>query len=128
MLFEVWAPGARRVTLWLDGLTLPMAAEAERDGWWRVEAPAGDGARYGFTVDDGPVRPDPRARRLPDGPGQPGAVVDHGAHRWRHPWAGRGLPGAVLYELHTGTFTREGTLDAAAGRLPALAELGISHV
>lgn len=128
MLFEVWAPDAERAALWLEGETLPMTADENRDGWWRAEHPAADGARYGFALDDGPVRPDPRARRLPDGPGRPGAVVDHDAYRWRHDWPGRGLPGAVLYELHIGTFTPEGTLDAAAGRLPALARLGVSHV
>lgn len=128
MLFEVWAPRAERTALWLDGRLLPMAADPRRDGWWHIEAPAADGARYGFSLDDGPVRPDPRARRLPDGPGAPGAVVDHGARRWEHDWPGRDLTHAVLYELHVGTFTAEGTLDAAAGRLPELAALGVSHV
>ncbi|WP_130798166.1 malto-oligosyltrehalose trehalohydrolase [Streptomyces otsuchiensis] len=128
MLFEVWAPHARRVALWLDGTTREMAADPARRGWWRTTAEADDGARYGFRLDDGPVRPDPRARRLPDGPGEPSAVVDHSGYRWRHPWAGRGLPGAVLYELHIGTFTPEGTLDAAVQRLPLLADLGVSHV
>lgn len=72
--------------------------------------------------------PDPRSRRQPDGPDGESAVVDHSAYAWRNDWAGRGLPGAVLYELHIGTYTDEGTFDAAAARLGHLAELGITHV
>ncbi|GAA2353872.1 malto-oligosyltrehalose trehalohydrolase [Streptomyces carpaticus] len=128
MRFEVWAPRARRVWLWLDGTRLPLREDP--GGWWRTEAAAGPGTRYGYVLDeeDAPVLPDPRARRLPDGPEGPAAVTDPAAYRWRHPWEGRGLAGAVLYELHTGTFTREGTFDAAAARLGRLAELGITHV
>ncbi|MFG2139768.1 malto-oligosyltrehalose trehalohydrolase [Streptomyces sp. NPDC048650] len=133
MLFEVWAPSAGRVTLqWAGERTgeppLPLERAADRDGWWRAEAAARDGDRYAFRLDDGPPLPDPRAARLPDGPGGPGAVVDHGRFAWRRPWAGRPLPGAVLYELHIGTYTAEGTFDAAAGRLHHLARLGITHV
>ncbi|MFI9309662.1 malto-oligosyltrehalose trehalohydrolase [Streptomyces triculaminicus] len=128
MLFEVWAPQAARVALWTDGRTDPMERHPSRSGWWCREAPAADGTRYGFALDGGPVLPDPRARRLPDGPEGPGAVVDFTRFTWRHPWPGRPLPGAVLYELHTGTFTPEGTFDAAAARLPHLAGLGVTHV
>ncbi|SFC37586.1 maltooligosyltrehalose trehalohydrolase [Streptomyces aidingensis] len=129
MRFELWAPNARKVDLLLGAERRPMAAAPERPGgWWTAEAPAGPGDRYAFAVDGGPPVPDPRARRLPDGPGRPGAVTDPAAYPWRHPWPGRGLPGAVLYELHIGTFTPEGTFEAAARKLPLLAELGISHV
>ncbi|MCA6090605.1 malto-oligosyltrehalose trehalohydrolase [Streptomyces sp. SCA3-4] len=128
MLFEVWAPEAARVALWADGRTHAMERDPVRAGWWRREAPAADGTRYGFSLDGGPVLPDPRARRLPDGPDGTGAVVDFSRLAPRHDWPGRPLPGAVLYELHVGTFTPEGTFDAAAGRLPHLAALGITHV
>ncbi|GEC03812.1 malto-oligosyltrehalose trehalohydrolase [Streptomyces spinoverrucosus] len=128
MQFEVWAPQAGRVTLHCDGATRAMEHDPDRAGWWIVEADARDGTRYGFTVDDGPVRPDPRSRRQPDGPDGLSAVLDHGLHTWRAEWSGRPLPGVVLYELHVGTYTREGTLDAAAERLGHLAELGITHV
>ncbi|MFI9154041.1 malto-oligosyltrehalose trehalohydrolase [Streptomyces sp. NPDC053367] len=128
MQFEVWAPQAGRVTLQCDGATHAMERDPRREGWWTAEAEADDGSRYGFAVDDGPVRPDPRSRRQPDGPHGLSAVVDQGRYTWRTPWEGRPLPGAVLYELHVGTYTREGTLDAAAGRLEHLAELGVSHV
>ncbi|MFJ5261916.1 malto-oligosyltrehalose trehalohydrolase [Streptomyces sp. NPDC088387] len=128
MQFEVWAPQAERVTLECDGTARALERDPERAGWWSGEAGAADGSRYGFSVDDGPVRPDPRSRRQPDGPDGLSAVVDQGLHEWRAPWSGRPLQGAVLYELHVGTYTPEGTLDAAAERLGHLAELGVTHV
>ena len=129
MQFEVWAPQAReQVVLHSEHATRPMDRDPDRPGWWTAEAPAGDGTRYGFALDGGPVLPDPRSRRQPDGPDGTSAVVDRTAYEWRVPWPGRDLLGAVLYELHIGTFTHEGTLDAAAARLAPLAELGITHV
>lgn len=128
MLFEVWAPRAGRVQLHAGGRAHAMERDPARDGWWRREAPGEEGTRYGFALDGGPVRPDPRSRRQPDGPDGPSAVADPGRFPWRQEWAGRPLPGAVLYELHVGTFTREGTFDAAAARLPHLAALGVTHV
>ncbi|MFI7091484.1 malto-oligosyltrehalose trehalohydrolase [Streptomyces lydicus] len=133
MLFEVWAPRAGRVALQWAGdragrPPVPMERDGDRDGWWRAEAPATDGDRYVFRLDGGPPLPDPRAARLPEGPDGPAAVVDHDRFGWRHPWSGRPLPGAVLYELHVGTYTPEGTFDAAAARLRHLADLGVTHV
>jgi maltooligosyltrehalose trehalohydrolase len=129
MLFEVWAPAAaERVTLRLEARELPMERDRARPGWWTLRAEAGPGVRYGFALDGGPVLPDPRSRRQPDGPEGLSAVVDPGAFEWRHPWQGRPLEGAVLYELHVGTFTSRGTFDAAIGHLPHLAQLGITHL
>ena len=128
MRFEVWAPRADRMTLHCDGVTRALDRDAGRTGWWTGEAEAAEGTRYGFAVDDGPVLPDPRSRRQPDGPDGLSAVVDQGRYAWRADWPGRPLPGAVLYELHVGTYTPEGTLDAAADRLGHLAELGVTHV
>ncbi|MFE7326692.1 malto-oligosyltrehalose trehalohydrolase [Streptomyces sp. NPDC057565] len=128
MLFEVWAPEADSVGLRLAGELRAMVRDPARTGWWTTEAEAADGDRYGFVLDDGPVLPDPRSRRQPDGPDGESAVVDQETYAWRTEWAGRGLPGAVLYELHVGTYTEEGTFDAAAARLPHLAELGVTHV
>ncbi|MFF2025171.1 malto-oligosyltrehalose trehalohydrolase [Streptomyces sp. NPDC058171] len=138
MLFEVWAPEVGEVVLSVDatggaegtgdGGGRALVRDPERPGWWAGEADAVDGTRYGFRLDGGPVLPDPRSRRQPDGPEGLSAVVDHRAHPWRVPWSGRELTGAVLYELHIGTFTREGTFDAAATRLEHLARLGVTHV
>lgn len=128
MRFEVWAPGAGSVGLQLSGNRLAMGRDGSRAGWWTAEADAADGDRYGFSVDEGPLLPDPRSRRQPDGPDGPSAVVDQEAYAWRSDWRGRGLPGGVLYELHVGTYTGEGTFDAAARKLGHLAELGVTHV
>lgn len=129
VLFEVWAPNARdRVTLELNGSGHPLERDAERDGWWTGVVPAEDGDRYGFSLDGGHLLPDPRSRRLPDGPDGLSAVVDHSAYTWRNESPKLRLRSAVLYELHLGTFTPEGTLDAAAARLGELAGLGITHV
>ncbi|WP_447040683.1 malto-oligosyltrehalose trehalohydrolase [Streptomyces sp. DSM 118878] len=128
MRFEVWAPQAEQVVLECAGAGRAMERVRGRAGWWSAEAEAADGTRYGFSLDGGPTLPDPRSRRQPDGPDGLSAVVDHDRYAWRTPWAGRGVRAAVLYELHVGTFTREGTLDAAAERLGHLARLGVTHV
>ena len=129
--FELWAPAAQHsVELDLDGARHPMRPDPDRPGWWRTTAPARAGAsRYGYRLDDDPtLLPDPRAARLPDGPESPAQLVDHDAFRWTAPAPGAPLPGSVLYELHIGTFTPEGTFDAAAARLPHLVELGVDTV
>ncbi|MFJ4961654.1 Malto-oligosyltrehalose trehalohydrolase [Streptomyces sp. ADI96-02] len=128
MQFEVWAPEADSVALEAAEVRCPMERDPLREGWWIAEAEAGHGDHYGFRVDDGPLLPDPRSRRQPSGPDGPSAVVDQGAYAWHNAWTGRPLNRAVLYELHVGTYTREGTFDAAAGRLGHLAELGVTHV
>ncbi|MFD4792730.1 malto-oligosyltrehalose trehalohydrolase [Streptomyces anulatus] len=128
MQFEVWAPEADSVVLEAADVRCAMERDAGREGWWTAGAEASDGDRYGFRVDDGPLLPDPRSRRQPDGPDGPSAVVDQEAYAWREAWAGRRLNRAVLYELHVGTYTTEGTFDAAAARLGHLAELGVTHV
>jgi maltooligosyltrehalose trehalohydrolase len=126
--FRVWAPTASRVELWLDGADHPMAPEAVT-GWWSTCVPAAHGARYAFRVDGGDPLPDPRTRWQPDGVHAPSAVYDHSRFAWTDQrWPGRALAGAVVYELHVGTFTPEGTLDAARERLDHLTALGVSHV
>jgi maltooligosyltrehalose trehalohydrolase len=126
--FEVWVPGAESVEVIVDGRRRLMNS-GTRPGWWHLETAAGHGSRYAFAVDGGPPRPDPRSRWQPDGPDGESAVVDHARFRWTdRRWAGRALPGGVVYELHVGTFTPEGTFDAALGRLDHLVELGITHV
>ncbi|WP_349897869.1 malto-oligosyltrehalose trehalohydrolase [Parafrigoribacterium soli] len=123
--FEVWAPRARKVTLLAGGLPHPM--EATEDGWWRAQA-AGDD--YGFLLDDAekPV-PDPRSRRQPESVHGLSRMFDASAFRWTDgDWKGRQLAGGVIYELHLGTFTPEGTLDAAIGKLDHLVKLGVAFV
>ncbi|GAB7186493.1 malto-oligosyltrehalose trehalohydrolase [Kitasatospora sp. Ki12] len=125
--YEVWAPRAEsRVDVEVDGVAHALARCADRSGWWSGEAPAGD---YAFRLDGGPPLPDPRSPWQPAGPDGPSRPVDHAAFRWsRTGWRGRALPGAVLYELHIGTFTARGTFDAAAEHLDHLVELGVDFV
>jgi len=92
-------------------------------------AGAGAGSRYGFSVDGGPVRPDPRSPSQPDGIDGLSAIVDHRAFGWSDAtWRGVALPGSVLYELHVGTFSAEGTFDGAIAHLDHLVDLGVDAV
>ncbi len=123
---RVWAPSADRVELVLDDRRLPMLRDGEE---WTVQAGLAAGTSYAFSLDGGPGRPDPRGMRLPDGPHGTSAVFDPGAFAWTdHGWRGVPLAGAVIYELHVGTFTPDGTLDAAAERLGHLVDLGVGVV
>ena len=131
MRCEFWAPLAARVQVVVEGVPSTLPADPHRPGWvvGDVAGLCHEG-RYDIVVDGQVVRPDPLARRLPDGLGGAGQIWDSATYRWSDDdWAGRRLgSGAVLYELHVGTFTDEGTLDSAAARLSYLAGLGISHI
>jgi maltooligosyltrehalose trehalohydrolase len=98
-------------------------------GWWRGPE-LEPGTDYAFLLDDvADEIPDPRSRWQPDGVHRRSRVYDDGAHLWRDgQWAGRGLEGAVVYELHVGTFTPGATFDSATERLDHLVQLGITHV
>ncbi|HKR68590.1 MAG TPA: malto-oligosyltrehalose trehalohydrolase [Streptosporangiaceae bacterium] len=126
--FTVWAPRADRVDLVADGRRLPMR-RGER-GWWLADLPeARPGTDYGFSLDGGPVRPDPRSGWQPDGVSGLSRRVDHDAFAWTDAgWRGLALPGAVLYECHVGTFSAAGTFDGAIGHLDHLAWLGVDAI
>jgi maltooligosyltrehalose trehalohydrolase len=125
---RVWAPDHHRVDAVIDGQQWPMHGEA--DDYWQITAPAPAGARYGFILDgDATPLPDPASRSQPDGVEALSAIWDPAAYPWRdHGWTGISLPGPVLYELHVGTFTAEGTFRGAARQLGRLRELGITAV
>ncbi|MEW2329082.1 malto-oligosyltrehalose trehalohydrolase [Micromonospora chersina] len=128
--FTVWAPEAARVRLRLPGVA-DHDMRPGPEGWWRVEVPgAGPGTDYAFLLDDDErVLPDPRSPWQPQGVHGPSRRYDHAAFDWTDQgWTGRQLPGSVLYELHIGTFTPEGTFDAAIGRLDHLVDLGVDLV
>ncbi len=130
MKFSVWAPKAERVDLVIevDGQSSYAMAPTE-NGQWELEHDATPGTRYAYSLDGGEPLPDPRALRLPDGPMGMGEVVDLDALPWTDTaWRGVPLPGSVLYELHVGTFTAEGTFDAALARLDHLVDLGVDII
>ncbi len=126
--FRLWAPDAHRLDLCLGEKRLPMASAGE--GWWeRTEPGAGPGTRYGYSMGEGPVFPDPASRFNPDDVHGPSEVIDPGAYPWTDQgWRGRPWHEAVVYELHVGTFTRSGSFAAAAEKLGYLAELGVTAV
>ncbi len=125
---RVWAPQARRVEVHLDSRTLDMAPE--EGGWWAAPHDAAQpGADYSFLIDGGDPLPDPRSPWQPYGVHGPSRIVDHAAFRWTDSnFQARPLASAVVYELHTGTFSPEGTFEGAIAKLDHLARLGVTHV
>jgi len=125
---RVWAPKARLVELDSHGRLLSM--KKNEAGWWCVEAPfIQHGVDYAFRVDgEGPF-PDPRSPWQPEGVHGPSRWVDHHRFAWTDSgWQQPPLGSAVIYELHVGTFTPEGTFDSAIDRLDDLVDLGVTHV
>lgn len=132
--FDLWAPKPSRVRLALGPADATEVVEMTRgdDGWWTPAepVPAGGEVDYGYLVDDsGTVLPDPRSRRQPQGVHERSRTYDPATYTWGDAaWTGRQLPGSVVYELHVGTFTPEGTLDAAIGKLGHLRDIGVDLV
>lgn len=129
-MIEVWAPRAQRVRLRRPGGGADAELERADAGWWHVDLELADGEEYGFVLDESDaLRPDPRSRRQPRGVHEASAHFDHTAFPWTDAaWTGRQLAGGIVYELHLGTFTPEGTLDGAIARLDHLVALGVTHV
>ena len=129
--FRLWAPGAREVELHLLGKemrVLPMNPSGE--GWFEtIVADAPVGTRYRFRIDDKIEAPDPASRLQPDDVLGSSVVVDAEAYVWtNNDWRGRPWNEAVIYELHVGAFTPEGTFDGVRERLGHIASLGATAV
>ncbi len=128
--FRIWAPARARMTLAIEGreTTLPMTALG--DGWHAcIVDDAGAGTRYRFLLDDGMAVPDPASRYQPEDVHGPSEVIDPRAYAWRDVgWRGRPWEEAVLYEVHVGAFTAEGTFRAAIDKLDDLVDLGVSAI
>ncbi len=128
--FAIWAPRAHKMAVSVSGEALPMRGPDQR-GWWRLEAKeASRGAEYGFLIDDDEkIYPDPRSQWQPHGVHGLSRIDDHNALEWSDAgFQALPLASGVVYELHVGTFTGAGTLDAAIEKLDYLAELGVTHV
>ena len=134
--FRLWAPKAQHVDLVLEESAAKDSSrtfhelEAEEDGYFSGSANAATGARYRFRVNNGEnFYPDPASRFQPDGPHGSSCIVDSVQFRWTDShWPGITLKGQVIYEMHIGTFTNEGTWHAAAQQLGELARIGITVI
>ena len=128
--FTIWAPEAKTMSVKMNDSLLPMLGPDEQ-GWWRLQVDeAGPGTDYGFKVneEDG-IYPDPRSLWQPHGVHGVARLYDQSAFAWSDQvFQPQPISSALIYELHIGTFTPEGTLDAAIAKLDYLKGLGITHV
>jgi malto-oligosyltrehalose trehalohydrolase len=126
--FSLWAPAVREVQLSIDNAFFPM--ESAGDGWFeRVHDQAKPGSRYSYRIDGRHEVPDPASRFQPKDAEGPSEVIDPAAFDWQDEgWQGRPWPEAVIYELHVGTFTSQGTFSAVASKFDHLKSLGVTAV
>lgn len=125
---DVWAPKASNVDAIVERERLPMTPDATRSGWWVLGGELEPGTLYAFSLDGGQALPDPRSQFQPDGPHGPSMLVSPLLFNRPQPWEGCDLRGAVIYEMHVGTFTEDGTFDSAIERLHHLVDLGVDAV
>jgi maltooligosyltrehalose trehalohydrolase len=131
--FRVWAPKSTAVAVEFSSrageVSEAVEMESEPDGYWsKLVASARPGDRYKFRLDSGSYA-DPVSRFQPEGPHQPSEVVSWNRFRWTDAaWRGRNPEEMVIYELHLGTFTPEGTWRAAQEQLPELQRIGITAI
>ncbi|TCH98424.1 malto-oligosyltrehalose trehalohydrolase [Roseococcus sp. SYP-B2431] len=127
--FRLWAPSHAAVQIEIEG-TPPRPMEALGDGWHAlVTDRARAGSHYRFVLPDGLKAPDPASRYQPEDVHGPSEVIDPASYAWRDAgWKGRPWEEAVIYELHIGAFTPEGSFRAAIGKLDHLVELGVTAI
>jgi maltooligosyltrehalose trehalohydrolase len=127
--FRVWAPGVRRVEVDLDdGCPAPLQPDAN-GVWSGVVDTARPGTRYRYRLNGQIARPDPYSRSQPDGPHGPCEVVDPDAYEWHDAgWPGLRIQGLVIYQVHVGTATPEGSFDGLISQLPRLKALGVNAI
>ena len=125
---RIWAPAADRVAVVIEETATQL--QREGDGYFNGLIDAKPGTLYQFRIDDGQqLYPDPASRFQPDGPHGPSEIVDPAAFQWTDStWRGATMAGQIVYEMHVGTFTPEGTWAAAARELEELAGLGITLI
>jgi len=128
--FRLWAPGVDAVWLVADATGATTALTPRDDGWFEAETNVvGVERGYSFLLPGGTRVPDPAARAQMSDVHGPSRLVDPKAYAWRtHAWRGRPWEEAVIYELHTGTFTKAGDFDGVCRKLDYLAGLGITAI
>ena len=126
--FRLWAPKDERVSLVVEGCD-PVAMARKENGFFETFVNGlSAGARYRFALSSGQHVPDPASRFQPDDVNGPSEAIDPGTYRWRESWTGREWDDVVLYELHVGAFSPQGTFAGAALKLDHLADLGVTAV
>lgn len=135
MQFTVWAPRPKKVSIQVNGTAYPMSGPgkgADQEGYWtaEVEVDCSSPNEYGFILDSNATPfPDPRSPRQPHGVHGLSQTYDHSRFQWTDDlFRPTPLASAVVYELHVGTFTPEGTFDAIIGKLDYLCSLGVTHI
>ena len=130
-VFRLWAPAASKVDLVLEygaGVQRQKMARLERN-WFELMTEAEPGTKYRYQIDGEQEVPDPASRFQPKDVHGPSELIDAGAFEWKdESWRGRPWREAVIYELHVGTFTQEGTFGAVSERLDYLADLGVTAI
>jgi len=127
--FSLWAPKALSITLELSDCERGLPMSRTDEGWFELVTEARVGAEYAFKIDDQQVVPDPASRFQPSGVHGRSQVIDPFTYEWRDSnWTGRSWDDAVIYELHVGTFSSEGTFAGAETKLDYLADLGVSAI
>jgi maltooligosyltrehalose trehalohydrolase len=128
--FRVWAPKRERVEVWLEDLDEAVLLQKDERGYFAgLLLQAEGGMRYWYRLDGEALCPDPCSRYQPEGPHGPSLIVDPRQFKWNDDkWLGVRMHGQVIYELHIGTFTSEGTLDAAIRELDGLQALGVTLI
>lgn len=130
--FTVWAPACSTVAVKILGESEAHLLSLQRNahGYWQGTATQVEpGTRYGYLLNDDKIYPDPVSHWQPDGVHGLSAIVDHGAFAWTdEAWQNPPLEDYLIYELHLGTFTPEGTFDALIPRLPRLVDLGVRAI
>lgn len=129
--FVVWAPFRKRMDLkpiFPEEKIIPMKKDSM--GYWRtVMTNVPNGLRYYYRIDDERERPDPASHFQPEGVHGPSEIIDHTVFNWEDStFKGIALSEMIIYEIHIGTFTPEGTFDAIIPRIPKFKELGINAI
>ena len=132
VFFKVWAPWRNQIDLKLFDSKEPRKIPMKRDVKGVFSAKVSGltkGMRYAYLLEGSDERPDPVSRFLPEGVHGPSAIVDPQEFKWRDPnWSGLPLVDFVIYELHVGTFTPQGTFEAIIPKLAYLKKLGITCI
>jgi maltooligosyltrehalose trehalohydrolase len=128
--FKVWAPKAEELSLKIiSPAEKIIKMEKDEFGYWTIETDVMPGCRYFYKINNSDERPDPASNFQPEGVHKSSAVVDHSSFKWHDKkWKNPELKDYIIYEIHTGTFTSEGTFESIIEKLEYLKELGITAI